>query len=179
MGQYYRIYLKSRKTNEESVFNSYVDGKFHGQKLMEQSWCGSPVCDAICSMLYKNPMITAWVGDYSDEVDEIMSSGIHDIVWYSGKAEGLASCPFSMDGKFLVNHTKKQYLDFDSYKKKSAINFGCIHPLPILTSAGNGLGSGDYSGSCETYAGEWMLNEISIEDSIPDGYSKLEVFFIE
>lgn len=29
MGQYYRAYLKSRKTNKESVFNSYVDGKFY------------------------------------------------------------------------------------------------------------------------------------------------------
>lgn len=61
--------------------------------------------------------------------------------------------------RFIVNHTKRQYLD----KEKSA----GIHPLPLLTAEGNGRGDGDYSGPRQEDVGIWARDLISAEETPP------------
>ena len=84
-----------------------------------------------------------------------------------------------LNGKFLVNHTKKVYLDCDAYQKRSIDKNGrCIHPLPILTAIGsNELFHGDYQGINADVVGNWCWDTISVEDSIPVGYKPVEYTF--
>ena len=68
--------------------------------------------------------------------------------------------------RFLVNHTKKQYVDKETLESN-------IHPLPLLLSEGNGRGGGDYRGSDETMCGLWARDLISVEEESPEGYAQL------
>lgn len=72
-------------------------------------------------------------------------------------------------GRYLVNHTKKVCLDLNAEqgtgetwndKKKTPI---IIHPLPLLTSSGNGNGGGDYHGTNMAIVGSWAGDIISME----------------
>jgi len=60
-----------------------------------------------------------------------------------------------LDGKYLVNHTIGAYLDCDKYKARCNNNDWILHPLPLLTAVGNGLGGGDYYGINKDQVGAW------------------------
>ena len=94
---------------------------------------------------------------------------------------------FSLEGKYLVNHTKQIYLDCDAYYERCKVkqygDYWCIHPLSLLTCIGNGMGGGDYRSPSDdsTYdeVGTWAWDEISIDDAIPEGYAETEITFKE
>ena len=71
-------------------------------------------------------------------------------------------------GRYLVNHTKKVYLDLEA-EKGNGETWGdgktqvIIHPLPLLTSSGNDRGGGDYHGNKMKLVGSWAGDEISME----------------
>jgi hypothetical protein len=71
-------------------------------------------------------------------------------------------------GQYLVNHTKKVYLDLTKEKGDGEL-WGdgktpvVIHPLPLLTCSGNGRGGGDYRGRKIKLVGSWAGDEISLE----------------
>lgn len=73
-------------------------------------------------------------------------------------------------GRYLVNHTKKVCLDLEA-EKGNGDTWGdgktpvIIHPLPLLTSNGNGQGGGDYSGNHMQLVGEWAGDVISMENN--------------
>jgi hypothetical protein len=48
-----------------------------------------------------------------------------------------------------------------------------IHPLPLLTCEGNGLGGGDFRGNERGIVGTWARDLISIESECPKGYQGL------
>ena len=54
-----------------------------------------------------------------------------------------------------------------------------IHPLSILTSSGNGRGSGDYRDDDDTNVGSWAGDIISSEYEEPTGMAKYTAFFVE
>lgn len=54
-----------------------------------------------------------------------------------------------------------------------------IHPLPLLTAIGNGLGGGDYYGINTDDVGTWAWNEISVEDEPPVEYTEVKYTFRE
>jgi hypothetical protein len=72
--------------------------------------------------------------------------------------------------KYIVNHTKKQYISKENRE---------IHPLPLLTAEGNGMGGGDYRGSNEMEVGSWARDCISLEKEIPIGFEELTLVFEE
>jgi hypothetical protein len=92
---------------------------------------------------------------------------------------------------YILNHTKKEYVKVPKFKKDSWI----IHPLPILTSDGNGKGSGDYSDQIcinpeekdldkreykdkpnKKFVGAWAYDTISVTNKFEDtkGYKKID-----
>ena len=92
---------------------------------------------------------------------------------------------------YIINHTKKQYVEVPKYDKTK----WQIHPLPILLSDGNGRGSGDYCNEicinpeetdyCKRkyvkkhnaqFVGLWAYDTISVTNSKADtkGYTKIE-----
>lgn len=135
-------------------------------------------------MLYKNPTRVAWVGDYADDVEAHRIKEIYPFVWgENSTAYGVTKDELLLDGKYLVNHDTKEYLDCDAYYKRS--NHSSLgedwvaHPIPMLTAVGNGLGGGDYRGINEADIGAWYLDLISVEDEIPEGYAEVDFTFYE
>ena len=109
-------------------------------------------------------MRVAWVGDYADDViDEEKYKNIPNIERFveiekdepniigytqpNAVPQNVSSFCY-----FIINHTKKEFINMYEYIFKNKTN---IHPLPLLTSIGNGCGGGDYSGKCEELCGNW------------------------
>ena len=55
----------------------------------------------------------------------------------------------------------------------------CIHPLPLLTAIGNGLGGGGYREDDAWQVGMWANDVISIEENIPGEYEEESYIFKE
>lgn len=173
MGQYYRVYLQEESTGNEKILNRNVDGEYTMAKLMEHSWIGNTFVDAVCALLYQTPQKIAWVGDYADE------SEVYEKVWESD-GEDVHATNFKLDGKYIVNHTKKMYIEFDEYKIKNEDSEGwTVHPIPLLTCIGNGRGGGDYRGQSMEIVGDWYMNVISIEEMPPENYTQVTCDFKE
>lgn len=182
MGQYYTAVVE----NENGKVAQYT----YGMKLMEHSWWKNTHMGAICKMIYKIKSKVCWVGDYASEDDdwenEEQKSAWYGVAWrYSdnnepklteGNADGIL-----LDGKFLVNHTQKIYINCDEYHKRNDRDGRCIHPLSLLTAKGNGRGSGDYHERYPDFdsVGSWALDEISVEDDKPKDYDEVMYEFVE
>lgn len=187
MGQYYVVYVEDPDNGSVGVF---MDD--YGIKLMEQSWWDNGLCNGVASMLYKNPRILAWVGDYADDVG--CKPDVYKKCWqdeddrYKRSIKECGNKEFSLFGRYLVNHSKKEYVDCDGYYRRTYAAMrledrgGTIwvpHPLSILTAIGNGQGGGDYGGCLGLdKVGAWALNRISVEDEAPDGMKELDEFVL-
>lgn len=165
MGQYYKV-----KVND-TVYNRTINGQYTMAKLMEHSWWRNPFVNTICHEIFQTPKKVAWVGDYSDDINKELYESVYgdDVLQHD-----ILEAQVSLNDKYLVNHTKKCYIDCNEYFDKSDMNGHgmCIHPLPILTSIGNGAGGGDYFGTCQDAVGSWCNDEISVE--LSPMYDKLE-----
>ena len=177
MGQYYMraiikkgritVYDRSVEPNKDYVL----------AKLMEHSWWQNPTCNAVAKLLYKSKGNLFWCGDYADD------QAIHHYIWNCDNEKSLPNPEeFTLDGKFIINHSRKEYIDCDKYKERSLDKDGwCIHPLPLLTALGNGRGGGDYYENCPNVeqVGCWAGDLISVEDSKPEGFEELTIYFME
>ena len=70
--------------------------------------------------------------------------------------------------RYIVNHTKKTYLD------KAVLSLeddSLFHPMCILTAEGNGCGGGDYHGINKTRASLWAYDVVGVSNEIPIGYN--------
>ena len=95
-----------------------------------------------------------------------------------------------LSGKVIINLTRKEYIIFDTYYKRSVTDDGyCLHPVSLLTSTGGDQGGGDYHEG-HPYAqevGRWAYDEIIIKDLEParlakldkQGFTELKIFFNE
>lgn len=182
MGQYYKPISLDKKEylyTHDFKHKGY-EGESWGQglKLMEHSYIGNPVLNAVESLLtpkgswYKTRIV--WGGDYADgEPDRELDEYDRHPNWYQiMETEGTKLIPptRSVRGKYkyLTNHDKKVVIDLTGVKKDGG--GWKIHPLSLLTAEGNGLGGGDYSGNDEELVGTWARDVISLEDHIPEGY---------
>ena len=204
MGQYYRAIVK-KQNRRNVVYNRYViqNGKpeYMMAKLTEHSWWRNDFVNAVCLDIYesKEKRRVAWIGDYAESyLDNIGADSFNGLnqnqikrlcnqIW---DCEGIAVEPteFTLDGKFIVNHTKKEYFAGTLYFENSCMHskdYGdwCMHPLPLLTCIGNGMGGGDYrsptADSSEEYIGAWAWDEISIDDKAPMDYIEIKLIFKE
>ena len=183
MGQYYHTILGDPENTFYEAFNLHVNGVFTGLKLMEHSWWDNPFVNSICKRIFITPTRVAWVGDYSGEEEVSKKYLLHEICWGDNAVlEDIKEDQLKLDGLFLINHTKKEYLDCSKYKKAStAKDCWIIHPLPLLTAVGNGLGGGDYDGVNEGEVGRWCYDvlEISADLTPYKEYAEISVYFKE
>jgi hypothetical protein len=129
-------------------------------------------------MFYKSRLV--WAGDYAYSEPDCGQNLYH----IAENNEYLVfNNPSSFNPKsyqFIVNHTKREYVDKQNLNTNSEDNDGyIIHPLPLLVSEGNGRGGGDYRGNNETLCGSWARDVISVECDIPHGYTELVCGFRE
>ena len=183
MGQYYRPIIKSKQSKNFKVFNRYVNGEYTMAKLMEHSWWDNYFCGAVSKMLYNKPKQVAWVGDYAED-GEVRQTGMtvenihHDV---DGIGTTFTEGEFTLNNKFLCNHTKHVYIDLNKYKEKSTDKNGwVINPIPLLTAVGNGRGCGDYHSEAHAEdVGSWAFDAISVKDKPLRGYKEVDIYFKE
>lgn len=203
MGQYYRAIVK-KQNRRIDVYNRYImrNGKkeYMMAKHTEHSWWLNEFVNAVCLDVYKRKEKNriAWIGDYAESylesINEKSFNGLNQnqisrLTHHCWDCEGTAVEPteFNLSGLYLINHTKKEYIDCSKYFKHSNMKtkYGdwCMHPLPLLTCIGNGLGGGDYCSptddSTNEYVGAWAWNEISIENNPIEGFTEIDVIFKE
>lgn len=189
MGQYYH------PINVDTLECVYSHDYGSGLKLMEHSWIGNDFVGAVMRLLLPgekwHKCRLVWCGDYSElklsdipsdsEVENLTNELDPDEEIYSlahdNTIKGIEPLTSQQDF-FIINHTQKEYVDLSKIKSDS--EGWKIHPLPILTSAGNGNGGGDYNeeGSPEL-VGSWAGDRISVDFKPPEGYKELEVDFHE
>lgn len=193
MGQYYYGVMNASFDGQGKpiAFRQTTTGFL---KLTEHSWWNNPYVNWFCKRLSEAQFRIGWVGDYSDDQNcpEDIFLAAHG---YDDKDEAnpkyteviqVSESHFTLQDKFLVNHTKKQYLDCKWYYEESLkyaeVYKGIpwvIHPLPILTCIGNGLGGGDYRGDSQDQVGKWFWDVLEVTDQVPAGYDELKVIFTE
>jgi len=183
MGQYYKpTNIDKREYIEPLDFDN-------GMKLMEHSYIGNSVTEAIESLIipggawYKASLV--WAGDYADgEPKTITKKNPNGHNLYSsinsesGKGVKLSPPFFKVNSKFdfLTNHDIKQVVALSLIEEDS--DGWKIHPLPLLIAEGNGRGGGDFHGK-DSRIGSWARNHISLEDHIEEGYKLIDGQFKE
>ena len=183
MGQYYDILIEQNGQYYHS--NRIVDDNLTPAKLTEHSWFENDLLKCVQWFVYKKPSRVYWVGDYTNTEERIINGltpndikkiyslcynknfkkdkGVKEIGTFYSKNGSL-----SLKGKFLVNHTKKIYIDGTAYFDLATDEEGwCTNPLSLLTALGYGQGGGDYCGKEEEKVGAWSGDWISIEDNPP------------
>ena len=193
MGQYYYGVMNASFDGKQNpiAFRNIEPGFL---KLMEHSWWKNPYVNWFCKKLTEASFRVGWVGDYSD------SCGCPDGIFLAAHGcdaedeehpkytETIRVCDnyFTLNDKYLVNHSKKQYLDCTKYYRESIKYsewyhgaFWVVHPLPLLTCIGNGLGGGDYRGINKEKAGFWFWDILEVCGTAPEGYEELNIAFGE
>lgn len=202
MGQYYipilkigkgKIKVYSNAMNELTLVGngkSQTYGGFQGSKLMEHSWWDNDLLNAIGSKIYKKKSQLIWLGDYAEDedfenferVDNINLTKLETMVNIK-KTSKLNPVPtFTFNNKYLVNHTKKIYIELNKYYNNACTKDGwCANPLSLLTAIGNGKGGGDYYSEAinADVVGSWAWDIISIEDKAPKDYEATLIIFDE
>lgn len=194
MGQYYKA-LTIDNNGVLTVFEPDKYGSFF--KLTEHSWIGVRFTNAVLSFIKNNPKKVAWIGDYFTTDDNQLNNLVAS-VW----KEENATYPLVFNPKvskrdlgilkentkkgFLINHTKKLFIDMVKYIKENTVtDLGedsgwCMNPLPLLTACGNGQGGGDYFAEPgQQDVGSWAFNLISYSTKAPTGYTEVMYGFKE
>jgi len=178
MGQYYIAVILD---SEGKFIRAWVHPHNHsnGSKLMEHSYIDNQFVSTVESLLcpegmfYKSPLV--WAGDYADPEPE-ESANLHALTETPpNDKKMLQPEPKDMSVyRYIVNHTKGEYVE-----KNYTLRESNIHPLPLLTAAGNGRGGGDYKGDDIELVGTWSGHVISLEKERPVGYNELVCEFAE
>lgn len=171
MGQYFKAVSLDAK-EKVSPF---------GAKLMEHSWLMNPYMKQVERLLapgnkwHKTRIV--WAGDYMDK--GLFIDGGYTLYEHAGYLE---DAPSEVDGPevlYVVNHSKNVYIDLREVPDVEDAEGWKIHPLPILTSSGNGRGGGDYRDDDDENVGSWAGDVISTEYEEPVGMEKYTAFFIK
>lgn len=188
MGQYYKVIILADNINIIRIWttpNAYNSG----DKLMEHSYLNNDFMNAMEYLISPNGMFymsrIIWAGDYAD-MDNSNENRDDDFNLYhmADLQNEKYITPYLNENisnmdiyRYVVNHTKKLYVDKEKCKKNNE-----IHPLSLLvTDNCNGMGGGDYRGINEHLCGTWTRDIISVEESINKliDYKELECNFEE
>lgn len=197
MGQYYKPVILT-DDNKPEIYASSWDFQ-NGAKLMEHSYIGNTLVGAVEYMIEDDEAKIVWAGDYADGEQDNEENNIYDIVdnednnvmkitpqyFAKEKKKGVdyICAMFQRTSKrtrYIINHTKKQFVD----KTKCPVSNDewklSINPLPLLTAEGNGRGGGDYNGVNCNLVGSWARNLISVSVNHPgDDYEEIIPNFME
>jgi hypothetical protein len=177
MAQYYIAIIldEDKKATKEHIRAYLSPERFDsGGKLMEHSYIDNHLMKTMEYLIspegpfYKSRVV--WAGHYA-RPEYYRGDNLYRMVGDKTKEYTNDMATHGVYN-YIVNHTKSEYTD-----KKCGKSY--IHPLSLLTSEGNGAGGGDYTGDDGNLCGIWARDVISMEDTIPRGYSKLVLNFEE
>jgi hypothetical protein len=152
----------------DDIIDRIMDGRsYFDDKMMQNlEYALSPEGE-----FYRSRVV--WAGDYAEK-EKGQCMNLYELCEEKQEERMELKCKYRIYCQYIVNHTKKQYVDKQHLKGDVS-----IHPLPLLVSDGNGAGGGDYRGSKEYMCGDWARDEISLEQDKPVGYEELECAFEE
>lgn len=155
MGQYYLGYTRFE---DDALPIEFIWENPSGYKLMEHAYYGDNFINGMCRQIYQNPQRVAWVGDYADDYVDYFANDnlaifscdnadkikyVHKQTWGERVLKSKLPTPFdnldkyglSDDIYYLVNHSKKEYIDLRRYLENTEDEFGveddCYsHPPP-------------------------------------------------
>ena len=186
MGQYYypTFFKQKGKRYYSSQFYSHDYG--NGLKLTEHSYVGNNFVETVLTQLFNNPQRVYWCGDYFEKKDFADEADYKRMrrAWKSFREDDGGRKynhpeevqDFSGD-KFIVNHTKKCFINMKRYSEIAPTNEWVdvpLHPLCLLTAVGNTRGGGDYYGPNKEDCGCWAGDLIEIKANefvVPEGYT--------
>ena len=196
MGQYYRPMVICG--NKVKVFRSFDYD--NGQKLLEHSYLGNELMNAVFAEIHNNPAKVAWMGDYADnmlgdpyekKMDPDRFMKMYKRAWNARKFTVIEPLKYEHGG-YLVNHTQKIFIDLGKFEDKTGWyeewkdlrgkmhkDRFAINPLSLLTACGNGRGGGDYHEEHPGYkdVGTWAFDKIEFSEEKPKDYTEKEYFF--
>lgn len=166
---------------------------FSGLKLMEHSWLENDFVNGVIETIWDNPSRVAWVGDYADDqcdFNESYTENVYKAVWCTEKENEhpFDEVPTVHNDGYIVNLDKGIYIDLGKYAQVAEFTPSwdsrtwTIHPLPILTSVGNGRGGGDYNGTNMDMVGAWAMDTITFTKEHPSALKEVDyakLLFIE
>lgn len=161
MGQYYYPIILSADGKIVVWMNAH--NYRNGLKLTEHSFIDNNFVNAFEFGLspdgphHKSRVV--WAGDYAD--NEPNGENLYHQCNEYGQI--LPKEKDTTRFRFVVNHTKKQFVD---KQKVPTVAGYTLHPLPLLTAEGNGRGGGDYHGD-SPLVGAWARDVISVEEGAP------------
>ena len=179
MGQYYFAVILNEENAKEGVLEveNWFDPESYGsgKKLMSHAYLETKLTNVVMKHLFKNPQPLIWVGDYSD-------TGLYQIARDNCPSKELLYVHTDYDkyNKYIVNYSKGLYV-MSNTQPKDADGWQ-IHPLPLLTSNGNGMGGGDYHGTNMRHVGSWSTDLIATyrnRKHFPTRFKKIELDFVE
>lgn len=174
MGQYYYPIILSDSGKIIAWMHAHQYG--NGLKLMEHSFIGNNFVSTFEFELtpegkyHKRRVV--WAGDYADK-EEAGENLAHNCGEHQMIAPHIKNSLIQY--RYIVNHSKKQFVD--KTKVPTDRDGYAIHPLPLLTCEGNGLGGGDYTGA-PSMVGSWARDVISVEKEQPN-YDELDFDLID
>ena len=172
MGQYYNPCLLENNKKTVKCW-MYSHEYYNGLKLMEHSYIGNGFVSCFESLIKSNPQRVVWAGDYADPCKGRKTT-LYDRCYEKNKVKPTEK----VNARYIVNHTKKEFVDKYSAPEIKDWKGVKIHPLPLLTCEGNGRGGGDFSGE-NKYVGTWARDVISVETKKPQGYTEIKPDFAE
>ena len=169
MGQYYNPIILDALGKIVVWMQAHM---YHnGLKLMEHSYLDNSFVSTFEFGLspegpyHKSRVV--WAGDYADNEPD------KDTNLYKQCSEYKLIKPSVKETtrfRFVVNHTKKQFVD--KAKIPASDDELVIHPLPLLTCEGNGRGGGDFRGDTPLI-GAWARDVISVEEVAPADFEEI------
>jgi len=175
MGQYYKpVILADNKKTVKAWVYSHDFG--NGLKLMEHSYIGNNFVSAFESLIKNNPQRVVWGGDYADHCIGLKTN-TYDRCKDKNKVLP-TDRPNTRETRYVVNHSRCFFVDKYNVKEIKDWKGTKIHPLPLLTCKGNGLGGGDFRG-LNVWVGTWAGDIISVESKKPKGYTEITPNFNE
>lgn len=175
MGQYFKGIILDNENNIKVAMKPHCFNE--SAKLIEFSYFENNFLGYFMSNIYQKPKRVVFAGDYANEEENgetlyKMATAIEDKFTKNTFTIMSFPCVFSSDLGYLVNHDKKLFIDLNVYQC-----YNSYHPLPILTSEGNGEGLGDYYGENEELAGTWARDLISLEEDKPTDFEEFLPIF--
>lgn len=165
MGQYYKpVILADNKTTVLKWM--YSHDYSNGLKLMEHSYITNSFVSTFENQLIENPQRVTWAGDYADECKGRKTN----LYQRCNDKNNINPTETTVDEKvfkYIINHSKKEFVDKTKLKEIPDWAGAYIHPLPLLTCEGNGRGGGDFRGKEKDLVGRWSRDLISISKNKP------------
>lgn len=112
-------------------------------KVMDHSYFGSPMVQAVLMQIENNPQNVAWVGNCPDKADSC--DELKEDIWGTKRGRGVRKIKenaaevekWAKDTHqgYLINYDEQEYVDIGAYYEKTKLSYEELHPLPLLTAS--------------------------------------------